>query len=439
MISNINGLLATEKGRYDILRMWMLSGVVVGVGGPLCEFLPGGIISALLSMAILILGLINFVVFVYFAINSNMLRDLIKVLVFMVLGFLVNRIFSLVTFGVWSFFALFLVIWQIFRIIKIKSFIKLNMRYLKPILFPAIGMCLLSVIFLVSLFGAAATGSHGFLNSASGLILFSFAALVAYSCYSIFKLLEEDSKNGVPAYTFFYKMYMTIIFFALMCLPLIGYIDMGVNKVLGADYAFGDVYIDDMASVASDGGEMAMDAGANTTNVPHADFDNVNEIQSQVGVPFPDFGSTLAFGDATLDVPFNMPEITNHPQALFAFDSMNDNTNVINMNINDPSGFTHLRIENNVLYNSERAPIGRVYFDDAHNKIISFHDNIHTMKVDTHGQMFVGEQFVGRYENAENALTFKDLHNRTVAVRTMFNNTWQDPKTGRFFVQTQPV
>ena len=118
----------------------------------------------------------------------------------------------------------------------------------------------------------------------------------------------------------------------------------------------------------------------------------------------------------------DIPHIQHNPYMIF-----NDPSAHGNFQVCDPNGMPQMTISNGNIVNSEYTVIGYVN-TDAVSGMTTYTDinNNPLYSVDSHGQMFSGNHYIGHTDTSGGVTVIRDMNNNIVARYDELTHTWFD-------------
>lgn len=162
------------------------------------------------------------------------------------------------------------------------------------------------------------------------------------------------------------------------------------------------------------------------------------DLNAHTDSPFTYSGSDMMGGHFT-DVfggtnIVDIPQIQQHPYMIF-----NDPSVHGNFQICDSDGMPQMTISNGNIVNSEYAVIGHVNTNAAGVTTFTDMNNLPMYSVDSHGQMFSGDCYIGSTKTSGDVTIISDMHDRPMARYDNLTKTWFDFKTSKPISKIKPM
>lgn len=130
----------------------------------------------------------------------------------------------------------------------------------------------------------------------------------------------------------------------------------------------------------------------------------------------------------------DIPHIQQHPYMVF-----NDASIHGDFQICDPSGMPQMSVSDGNILNAEGVTIGHVHTDPV-SGTTTFTDmnNTPLYSVDSHGQMFSDDCYIGHTSTSGNVTVMKGINENIIATKDAFNGVWRDIH-GKIISQVKPM
>lgn len=433
---------------------------------------------SILSIAGLIFSVVSIYIGFYIAWKSNVIKSFFKMLLGIFIGFFI--MFTLL-----SIFPLLSFIVPVIGLAsnwdRFKRYWESNDRFVKDN-FKLAGMGFLALVCLL-IGGLASFATSRYQFNAAPLVLGLLAAIGLWFVFPpiyIINVFNREKELGNTFYKSFYQFNMTGIFIAFSILALTASIHHNLfdgngivddltgnfsdSTMTGSEHIYSatpDMTTTHIADISDMHSEMPGDAsfdmgGINSDPVGYmhpADLNhssvgvdsyvqnpdmssldahtNLHDISHNMNMHTDglngDFGPDLMGGNfmdvfGGTNIP-DIPQMQQHPYMIF-----NDPSIHGNFQICDPNGMPQMTISNGTIVNSEYAVIGHVN-TDAVSGVTTFTDinNNPLYSVDSHGQMFSGDCYIGHTSTSGNVTEIRDIHQHIVAVQDKLTGTWRTP------------
>ncbi len=482
-------MFPTEESRFAAYKKWIVIsavfGPILGLTDSALEYflriaersyyVPESVNSWIAFLSILsIIGffftLASFYICFYISWKSNVVKTFFKMLLGIVIGTAIMAILTVI------FPPLSLIVpiiglsmnWE-----RVKRYWNSNDRFVKDNL-KLMGMFFLGfIVIIVGLVVSVISSTRYQFNSSPfilSVLISIFLLFIWPPVYSI-SVFDRERELATPFYKAYYQFNMTGFFILFSIIAL--------TASIHHNFFDGNGIVDDLMGDFSDptmvGSEHIYSATPDMTTTHIADIPDAGYIHSDTGV-IHDAGVNYVNQDATsfmagTDVSHtDIASDYSHVDGTFAFsgpDLMDGNfmnvyggTNMAdishiqhnpymifndpsvhgNFQICDPSGMPQMTVSNGSIVNSEYAVIGYVH-TDAVSGITTYTDinNNPLYSVDSHGQMFSGNQFIGHTVSSGNETVIRDMHDNLVARYDKLTNTWFDAKTSKPISQIKPM
>lgn len=471
---NLEKMFPTEDSRFDAYKKWI---IFTSIFYPLFSILSGILdftsqyseilllfllLFCLFGIVILLFGLY---VFIYILWKSKTLSTVLR----MILGIVIGMILSVCTGGLFAIIALF------FNWPRLKEYRQKNGRFIKDQL----------ILFCIP-FGCLILGSIGAVGSLITIRSEGFAwflVILAYLIYLIaiptycIHMYERERASGNTFYNTTLQENIAGMFLLFCIVAITAHLhshtfngDTVLHDISGATDPSG-MNVDGFTTATPDmsltdfGDVPNMDAGMYAHSGPdigfaHHDssafthdaglgYESPSSSDMQFGTDdmHPDVNYNGSFANPGSDMMgghfadvfggTNMADISHiqqHPYMVF-----NDASIHGDFQICDPNGMPQMSVSDGNILNAEGVTIGHVHTDAVTGtKTFTDMQNTPLYSVDSHGQMFSDNCYVGHTTTSGNVTVMRGINENIIATKDAFNGVWRDIH-GKIISQVKPM